>query len=161
MGLLSFFLGGHLHGTELKVGDPAPILDSLDQDGNTVDLGEVYAKGLTLVYFYPKADTPGCTAQACSLRDGFEILSQKGVAVIGVSADTVEAQKGFQEKYKLPFTLLADKEGKVIDAFGVPTLLGIPARQAFLIQDGKIIWLDRKASTKKQAQDVLEVLKTL
>ena len=161
MGLFSFFLGGNLHGVELKVGDPAPLLDSIDQDGNAVVLGEIYAKGITLVYFYPKADTPGCTAQACSLRDGFEQLSAKGVNVIGVSADTMAAQKAFQKKHNLPFTLLADTDKKVIEAFGVPTLFGAPSRQAFLIQDGKIIWLDRKASTKKQAQDVLEVLKTL
>ncbi len=158
MGFWSFFLGGNLRGAELQVGDSAPVLDSIDQDGNPVLLGDVYDKGLTLVYFYPKADTPGCTAQACSLRDGFEEISHKGVTVIGVSGDTPEAQRKFKDKYNLPFTLLADTDGSVAKAFGVPTFFGAPSRQAFLIRDGKILWLDRKASTKKQAADVLKVL---
>lgn len=160
MGILHFFLGGNLRGAELQVGDTAPAVESIDQDGNAIDLGVIYSKGLTLIYFYPKADTPGCTAQACSLRDEYSQLSDLGVTVIGVSGDKPEAQRKFKDKYNLPFTLLADTNGSVAKAFGVPTLFGAPSRQAFLIQDGKILWFDRKASTKKQAQDILEVLKS-
>ncbi len=142
----------------LNVGDPAPAVASVDQNGNPVDLGEVFASGTTLIYFYPKADTPGCTAQACSLRDAYEVLLEKDVTVIGVSTDSVQAQKAFAEKYRLPFTLLADTDASVTKAFKVPHAMGFASRQAYLIRDGKIIWLDHKASTKKQADDVLAVL---
>jgi peroxiredoxin Q/BCP len=86
----------------LAVGAPAPELTAVDQDGQKVDLKSVYAKGPTLVYFYPKADTPGCTKQACSIRDDWSALQGKNIQVIGVSGDESEGQKKFQEKYKLP-----------------------------------------------------------
>ncbi len=127
-----------------------------DQDGKELSFSETYKKGVTLVYFYPKADTPGCTAEACSLRDDYEILRAKGVNVIGVSEDKVASQKKFEEKYKLPFPLVADADGAVAKAFGVPALLGFAKRQSFLIKDGKIAWRDLNASTKKQAADVLK-----
>lgn len=142
----------------LEVGAPAPEVTALNQDGESVSLGEMYQKGLVLVYFYPRADTPGCTKQACSLRDAFAELSDRGVTVVGVSSDRPEAQKKFKEKYNLPFTLMADTDHKIIEAFGVPTRLGIASRQAFLIQGASIVWRDLKASTVEQAADVLAVL---
>jgi peroxiredoxin Q/BCP len=151
---------GFLHAAEpLEVGQPAPEVKGIDQDGQEVDLAKAYEKGPVLVYFYPKADTSGCTKQACSLRDEYTALQGKGIQIFGVSGDKPEAQKDFQEKYNLPFTLLADPEGKVMDAFGVPRKGKFAARQAFLIRDGKVVWLDRKASTAKQAADVLEQTK--
>ena len=116
------------------------------------------AQEYTLVYFYPKADTPGCTAQGCSLRDSYEGLQEKGVAVIGVSIDSVEDQKAFKEKYHLPFTLIADLDKTVVKAFGVPALMGFAKRQAFLIKGGKIVWADYSAATSEQAADVLKVI---
>jgi peroxiredoxin Q/BCP len=101
----------------LSVGAPAPEVSAVDQDGKTIDFKTAYAKGATLVYFYPKSDTPGCTAQACSLRDDWSALQEKNIQVIAVSGDDTAAQKQFQEKYKLPFTVIADSEGKVADAF--------------------------------------------
>jgi peroxiredoxin Q/BCP len=148
-------------GEPLEVGADAPNLTAIDQDGHSISLGDAYRKGFVLVYFYPKADTPGCTLQACSLRDDFETLTDRGVTVVGVSNDSPEAQKKFQEKFDLPFTLLADEDKKVIDAFGVPAKLGKAARQAFLIRDGKVVWRDLTASTKEQAADVLAALDTL
>lgn len=145
----------------LAVGDSAPALKAMNQDGDTVDLGEIYAKGTTLVYFYPKADTPGCTAQSCSLRDAYEELTDEGVTVIGVSTDSVASQKAFAEKYKLPFMLLADTEKKVLKGFRVPSRMGFASRQAFLIRDGKVVWLDTSASTRKQAEDALKALRAL
>jgi len=139
-------------------GAALPAVSCLDQAGKEVKLAETGAKGYVLVYFYPKADTPGCTKQACSLRDSYESITNKGVKVFGVSMDTVEAQKAFAEKYKLPFTLLADKEGKVADAFGVPHIAGFSKRQAFLFLDGKLVWRDLSASTDQQAADVLAYL---
>jgi peroxiredoxin Q/BCP len=141
----------------------APQVEAVDQDGRPVKLADFYAKGLTLVYFYPKASTPGCTAQACSLRDAYEDLTRAGVQVIGVSTDGVAAQKKFAEKQKLPFTLLADPDGKVLKAFGVKTIpfIGFSTRQAFLIKDGKVVWRDEKAGTVEQAADVLRVIREL
>lgn len=145
----------------LNVGDAAPAVSALDQDGKTVSLAEVYTQGIALVYFYPKSDTPGCTAEACSLRDAFADLQKLGVRVIGVSTDSVEAQKKFQQKYNLPFTILSDKDKKVTAGFGVPTTVGFASRQSFLIKDGKIVWRDLKASTAKQAADVLAAVQAL
>jgi len=149
----------------LAVGAPAPAVTGLTDTGATLDLGAIYARGYTLVYFFPRADTPGCTAEGCSLRDAYQILSDKGVTVIGVSADDVPAQKAFKEKYHFPFTLLADKDRTVINAFGVP-VREVPvagafaSRQSFLInKEGRIVWRDLKASTKEQADDVLKALK--
>lgn len=144
----------------LAVGSPIPVVEQKNQDGQLVKLAEAAAKGFTLVYFYPKADTPGCTKQACSLRDSYAALTDKGVKIFGVSADKVPAQKAFKDKYKLPFDLLADADAKVIDAFGVPKTLGFAKRQAFLFKDGKLVWSDTSASTEKQAEDVLKFLAT-
>lgn len=140
---------------KLTVGQAAPTPKANDQDGHPVDLAALYAKGPVLVYFYPKADTSGCTAQACSLRDAYEPLTDQGVTVIGVSTDSAKSQKAFQSKYKLPFTLIADTQKVVLQAFGVPNTFGYARREAFLIKDGKIVWHDANAKTDKQAEDVL------
>jgi peroxiredoxin Q/BCP len=150
----------------LKVGDQAPTVSGVTETGATINLGAVYKQqAYTLVYFYPRAGTKGCTAQGCSLRDAYEQLTQKGVVVVGVSTDTVAAQAKFKEEQHFPFTLIADTDKTVINAFGVPThaipALGtIASRQAFLIKDGKIVWADYKAATTQQAADVLKVLAT-
>lgn len=149
----------------VKVEPPyaAPDIEAVDQEGKTVKFAELYKSNpYVVVYFYPKADTPGCTKQGCSLRDRHADLTKKGVKVIGVSADTVEAQKKFSDKYTFPFTLIADKEGKVIDAFKVVKKgNGMASREAFIIKDGKVIWHDPQASTDKQSEDVLKVLEDL
>jgi peroxiredoxin Q/BCP len=148
----------------VKVGDPAPVVTGVTETGAKLNLGDVYKQQTyTLVYFYPKADTPGCTKQGCSLRDGYEALTKKGVAVIGVSHDDVAAQKAFKEKYHLPFTLIADTDKSVINAFGVPTknvpVMGeFASRSAYLIKDGKIVYTDYKGTTDKQAEVILAVI---
>jgi peroxiredoxin Q/BCP len=143
----------------LEIGARIPAIEARDQSNQPVQLDEAGKTGYTLIYFYPKADTPGCTAQACSLRDDYEKLQAKGVRVFGVSVDGPEAQSKFREKYKLPFQLIADPEGKVVEAFGVPRgALGFASRQAFLFKDGVLVWRDLKASTKEQAADVLRVI---
>ena len=143
---------------ELETGAKLPAVTVPDQDGKPVDLAAAGGQGWTLVYFYPKADTPGCTKQACSLRDAYATLTEKGVRIFGVSGDTVEEQKAFQQKFKLPFTLLADHDKKVIEAFGVPYLGGYAKRQAFLFKDGVLVWRDLTASTEQQAADVLAAI---
>ncbi|PTY00052.1 peroxiredoxin [Verrucomicrobia bacterium LW23] len=145
-------------GEPLKEGDPAPQVSSVDHDGKEVDLAKLYGPGFTLVYFYPKADTPGCKTQACTLRDAFTQLQSKGIVVIGVSTDKPEAQKAFRDKYQLPFTLLADFSQKVVQAFGVPATNGIAARQSFLIKDGKVVWRNLKEVPSKQAEEVLQAV---
>ena len=148
----------------VKVGDAAPVVTGVTETGAKLNLGDVYKQQTyTLVYFYPKADTPGCTKQGCSLRDGYEALTKKGVAVIGVSHDDVAAQKAFKEKYHLPFTLIADTDKSVINAFGVPTrnvpVMGeFASRSAYLIKDGKIVYTDYKGTTDKQAEVNLAVI---
>jgi len=148
----------------LTVGSPAPEISAVDQDGKTVNFKDVYAKGPTLVYFYPKADTPGCTKQGCSIRDSWEDLKKAGIQVIGVSEDKVEAQKAFAEKYNLPHTLIADSEGKVAAAFGTDFIAGKPLtqRQSFLIKDGKVAWTMLKGtSTDTHAKDVMKAYEEL
>lgn len=159
MNFLSFFLRAE----PLTVGAPAPLVTAPDQDGNPVVFGDVYAKGITLVYFYPKAATPGCTREACSLRDSYAGLSGTGVQILGVSRDKPEAQKAFRDAQHLPFPLIADTEGKVAEAFHVPMIpvAGIPMRQSFLIKDGKIAWISLKAETSGAAQEVSKALEGL
>ncbi|MDX2185719.1 MAG: peroxiredoxin [Opitutaceae bacterium] len=146
----------------LNVGDPAPRLTVTTETGKPLDLGEVYSKGYTLIYFYPKANTSGCTAQGCSLRDAYEVLTKRGVTVIGSSTDTPEAQRAFKEEYRFPFTLVADTDKALMKAFGQTGIMGFSTRQAFLIDpQGKVVWRDTSASTKEQANDVLKALDSL
>lgn len=141
-----------------EIGSDAPTASALTDASELLNLADVYAEhDYTLVYFYPKADTPGCTKQGCSLRDAYEELSAKGVAVIGVSYDTVAKQKAFKEKYQFPFTLLADTEKKVAKAFGADGMV-FASRSAYLMHDGKIVYADHKGSTAQQAADILGFL---
>jgi len=141
----------------------APVVSSVDQDGKAINFADYYKEGILVVYFYPKADTPGCTKQGCSLRDANDEFKTKGVKVLGVSVDKPKANKKFQEKFHLPFPLVSDTEGKVLEAFKVGKIpvIGLATRQAFVIKNGKVVWHDAKASTEKQADDIKEVLKEL
>ncbi len=155
-------IGMNLHADPLAVGASAPDITAPDENGKPVKFSDVYAKGMVLVYFYPKADTPGCTAQACSLRDAIVDLKGVGVTVLGVSHDKPAQQLAFKEKYKLPFTLIADSDGKVIEAFGVPTYpTGMAKRQSFIVKDGKIVWRSLNAQTKTHAQEVKDAVASL
>ncbi|WP_243838659.1 peroxiredoxin [Prosthecobacter fusiformis] len=157
--------GSSCDAKDTRVGQPAPQVSGINQEGKTVDFNDLYQKGPTVVFFYPKASTPGCTAQACSLRDAFADLTKEGVQVIGVSLDTVEAQKKFKTDRKLPYDLIADTEGKVLEAFKVGKVMGgllsMAQRQCFLIKDSKIVWHDESASTSSQANDIKKALASL
>jgi peroxiredoxin Q/BCP len=137
----------------------------MDQEGQPLHFADVYAKGITLVYFYPKAGTSGCTAEACSLRDSYDTLKARGLQIIGVSRDTADAQKSFQDKNKLPFTLVADTDGKVAEAFGVPMMMGglipVASRQSFIVKNGKIAWNSLHAQTKDSAAEIQKALDSL
>lgn len=104
--------------TTLKAGDKAPNFEALDQSGNTIKLSDYEGKKLVL-FFYPKASTPGCTMEACNLRDNYQTFLAQGYAILGVSADSAKRQQNFIDKNKLPFPLLADEDKKVISAYGV------------------------------------------
>ena len=146
----------------LKVGDKAFALDALDQDGTRRTLADYAGKKL-IVFFYPAASTPGCTAEACNLTDNYSALQQAGYAILGVSADNASKQKKFQEKYAFPFPLLADTEKSVIQGFGVwgekkfmgRTYDGIH-RVTFLIdENGVISRVIDKVKTKDHAAQIL------
>ena len=166
MRLLTALFAGIFGSTHAGQGEKtdyaAPAVSGVNQDGVTVNFADVYKKGPTVVFFYPKADTPGCTKQACSLRDAVADLTKEGVQVLGVSFDKPEAQKKFKDKFTLPYDLIADPEGKIVDAFKVERmvkgLLNLATRQCFLVKDGKVVWQDKKASTDQQAADIKRVL---
>jgi peroxiredoxin Q/BCP len=124
-----------------KVGDKPPMVSGKDQDGKTWNLSDHIGKKIVLLYFYPKDDTPGCTKQACGLRDRMSDLKKDGVEVVGVSFDSGDSHQKFIAKHNLNFTLLADTDGKIADAFGVRREAGknFARRASFLIGlDGKL-----------------------
>ena len=104
--------------THLKEGDQAPHFEGIDQDGNPVAMDDFKGQKIAL-YFYPKDNTPGCTKQACNLRDNYSTLQDENYAVVGVSADSTKSHKKFEQKYDLPFPLIADTEKKIIHDYGV------------------------------------------
>lgn len=163
--LFTGLFGSSCQAESPQVSQPAPQISGINQDGATVNFADVYKKGPTVVFFFPKANTPGCTAQACSLRDAFADLTQAGVQVLGVSLDNVETQKKFKTQRKLPYDLIADTDGKVLEAFKVGKVFGgmlsMAQRQCFLIKDGKIVWHDDSASTSGQAADIQKALAAL
>ena len=150
----------------MEINDKAPEFTARDQNGETVTLKNFRGKWVVL-YFYPRADTPGCTIQACSFRDSFGKIEKAGAVVLGVSPDQPGAQKKFEQKYDLPFTLLADADKKICDGYGViqeknmygKKVMGV-ARTTFVIgPDGKIKHVFRKVKPEGHADEVLEYLK--
>lgn len=152
----------------LQIGDMAPDFTLQDQNGNDVSLHDFKGKNV-VVYFYPKAMTPGCTVQACELRNSDEKLSDLDVVVLGISADPVKSLKKFEEKEKLNFTLLSDPEKKVITAYGAWGLkkfmgrefMGILRQSFFIGKDGRILHVLHKVETKTHHSVVLDFFKNL
>ncbi|MCM4158990.1 thioredoxin-dependent thiol peroxidase [Antarcticibacterium flavum] len=148
--------------TTLKEGDKAPDFSVPDQDGNTRNLSDYKGKKLVL-FFYPKASTPGCTAEACNLRDNWEHFQKKGYEILGVSADSQKKQQNFRDKYELPYPLLADEDKEVIHAYGVwgPKKFmgkeydGIHRTTFVIDEEGKIEDVIGKVKTKEHASQIL------
>ena len=149
----------------MEINDKAPEFTARDQNGETVSLRNFHGKWVVL-YFYPRADTPGCTIEACSFRDSFRRIEKTGAVVLGVSPDEPGAQKKFEEKYNLPFTLIADADKKICKAYGVieeknmygKKVMGV-ARTTFVIgPDGKIKHVFRRVKPEGHADQVLDYL---
>jgi peroxiredoxin Q/BCP len=146
----------------LKVGDKVPPFSAKDQDGNTINLSDYSGKKL-IVFFYPAANTPGCTAEACNLRDNYKALQAEGYELLGVSADSQKKQSNFKNKYEFPFPLLADEDHTVINTFGVwgpKKFMGREYdgihRKTFVIDgSGKVTNVIDKVKTKDHAAQLL------
>jgi len=147
---------------KLQEGDSAPLFSVKDQDGNVIRLSDFKGKKVVL-FFYPKASTPGCTAEACNLRDNWEQFHENGYQILGVSADTEKRQSNFKNKYELPFPLLADEEKEVIEAYGVwgPKKFmgkeydGIHRTTFVIDENGVIEDIITKVKTKDHAAQIL------
>ena len=146
----------------LKVGDRMPDFEVQDQTGGTVSSKDLLGRK-TIVYFYPKDNTSGCTAEACNLRDNYEVLKAKGYNVVGVSKDSVASHKRFAEKYDLPFTLLSDPSTGMLQAFGAwgekkmygKTVLGTIRRTFIFDEEGILQEVIEKVDTKNHAAQIL------
>lgn len=146
----------------LKQGDKVPDFTSKDEQGNKISLSDYKGKKL-IVFFYPKASTPGCTAEACNLRDNYEKLKAEGYSLLGVSADSEKRQSNFKNKYEFPFPLLADEDKTVINAFGVwgpKKFMGREYdgihRMTFIInEEGVVDRVIEKVKTKDHAAQIL------
>jgi peroxiredoxin Q/BCP len=161
--LFSFFNAGlSWASSDLKVGDSVPNFTVSNQDGQPFNMQD--RKGQwTILYFYPKADTPGCTKQACAFRDNVELIRKQGAELFGISADTVEAQAAFHKKHNLNFTLLADPDAKVIEMFGTRMpILKLSKRWTYIIgPDLKIKALEKDIDPAMDAQRVAKQLEEM
>ena len=147
----------------LKIGDRMPDFEVVDQDGNKVSSKDLIGKK-TIIYFYPKDNTSGCTAEACNLRDNHEALIARGYNVVGVSKDSAKSHKNFKEKYDLPFTLLSDTSTQMLQAFGAwgekkmygKTVMGTIRKTFIFNEDGILTEIIEKVDTKNHAAQILD-----
>jgi peroxiredoxin Q/BCP len=124
----------------IKVGDRVPDFSLPSQTGTTVNISDLIGKKSLVIYFYPKDDTPGCTAESCAFRDSYEVFTDAGAEVIGISGDSPQSHQQFAQKYNLPFTLLSDTDNRVRKLFGVPsTLFVLPGRVTYIIDKEGIV----------------------
>ena len=148
----------------MKNGDPAPAATLTKADGSSVALQELLGKGTVVLYFYPKDETPGCTAEACSFRDQYEDFKAAGAEVIGVSSDDGASHEAFKQHHRLPFTLLSDPSGAGAKAFGVKKTFGLIAgRVTFVIDRAGVIRhrFDSQVRVQKHVEEALEIVKSL
>jgi thioredoxin-dependent peroxiredoxin len=132
------FLGGGKSG--IAAGQPAPDFELPDSEGKRIRLADFRGKKAVVLYFYPKDDTPGCTAEACSFRDSYEDFQDAGAEVIGISSDSASSHAKFAKRHELPFTLLSDAKGLVRKKYGVPSTMGLlPGRVTFVIDKSGVV----------------------
>jgi thioredoxin-dependent peroxiredoxin len=148
----------------IKVGDRAPDFTLPSQSGEPIRLSDRLSKRVVVLYFYPKDDTPGCTAEACAFRDSYEVFAGAGAEVIGVSSDSAGRHAAFADRHNLPFTLLSDQGGRVRKSYGVPALLGlIPGRVTYVIdREGEVRHVfNSMTNIGQHVGDALEVVRRL
>lgn len=150
---------------KIITGSSIPSFTLPDQNGNLFDINSVLGKKNLVVYFYPKDDSPGCTKEACSFRDQFEVFKDANAVIIGISGQSVESHKEFSDKYRLSFTLLSDEGDKLRKQFGVPTnLLGLlPGRVTYIAdKTGKVVYVfNSHIQAEKHVNEALRILKSL
>ena len=150
---------------KLKIGDTIPLFTLKDQNNKDFNIENYRGKKPLVIYFYPKDDTPGCTKEACSFRDEFEVFTDLNVEVIGISSDDVTSHKDFADKYNLPFTLLADTEKKAQKLFGVPkSFLGlVPGRVTYIVNNEGIIVhiFNSMSNAEKHITESLSIFKKI
>ena len=152
----------------LKAGNPAPDFEAQTDRGETFKLSDLFGKPLVL-YFYPRADTPGCTKEACGFRDDFSAYKKNGVEIVGVSPDTVKKQSKFKDKFELPFTLIADEDHRIADLYGVWGLKKFMGREyegvhrvTYLIDaEGEIVHVFEKVKPEEHSAEILAMLDTV
>ncbi len=147
---------------KLKVGDNAPVFEAETDTGEKVSLSEILAKGAAAICFYPRDNTPGCTREACSLRDNESRIRKKGVTVLGVSADSVKSHEGFKKRQKLNYILISDKKREIINSYGVVSPSNTARRVTFLVDGGgKIIHIWKKVDTRAHGDEILKKIEEL
>ncbi len=148
----------------IKVGDKAPDFTLNSATGEKVSLKDFYGKKSVVLYFYPKDDTPGCTAESCAFRDSYELFKEAGAEVIGVSGDSQQSHAQFARKYNLPFILLSDTDNKLRQLYGVPTTLFIlPGRVTYVIDKQGVVRhiFDSMINFKGHVEESLKILKEI
>ena len=152
-------------GGKVSVGSTIPGFSSKDQNGNLFDISSVLGKKNLVIYFYPKDDSPGCTKEACSFRDQFEVFNEADALIIGISSQSVKSHKEFAEKYGLKYTLLSDEGEKLRKLFGVPTnFLGlIPGRVTYIVnKEGKVVYIfNSQTQAVQHVEEALKILKEM
>lgn len=149
----------------IQKGSTIPAFSLPDQNGRIFDIASILGKKNVVIYFYPKDDTPGCTKEACSFRDRYEVFREVDAEIIGISSDDVESHRKFAEKYRLPYTLLSDTENKVRKLFDVPSdFLGLlPGRVTYVVNKQGIVvhMFDSQFNAEQHIEEALEALKSL
>lgn len=149
---------------EVKVGDKAPDFSLPSQMGDNVTLSEYFGKKNIVLYFYPKDESSGCTREACSFRDSYEVLTNMGAEVLGISGQSVESHKSFAGHYGLPFILLSDQDNKIRQLYGVHSSLGIiPGRVTFIIDKKGIVRhiFSSQTQSEKHVQEAIQAIKQI
>ena len=150
--------------SSVAVGDRAPDFTLPDQHGKSTRLSDLLGRGAVVLYFYPKDETRGCTAEACGFRDAYQVFSDAGAEVVGVSSDSVESHRQFAQHHRLPFTLLSDAHGALRKRYGVPTTLGmIPGRVTYIIDRHGVVRhiFSSQLQVEKHISEALETLRAL
>lgn len=147
---------------KLKIGDTAPLFEAETYGGKKILLSDIIAGGGAALCFYPRDNTPGCTREACSLRDSENRISKKGITVLGISTDSVKSHEGFKDRQKLNYALVSDKDGKIISAYGVVSPSNSARRATFLVDGkGKIRHIWTKVDTYSHGDEILKKIEDL